>query len=113
MKKRPAFLRGAPMLVDWLLVENERVLCLEQRVDEQPARFGPHRLHCCPGRSVGADEGMRVRLGVAFALILGVEEPLPVLQILNPSLAELAIERDGAHAEFLCDLIGGVGAAAH
>lgn len=49
-------------------------------------------------------------LGVAFVLILGVEEPLSVLLVLHAELLELAVEGLRSPAELLGYLCGGVGA---
>ena len=48
--------------------------------------------------------------GVAFVLVLGVEEPLAVLLVLHAHFVEFAVEGFCAPAELFCDLGDGVGA---
>ena len=64
---------------------------LKECMDELTAAFGPHgELRgvggaCCS--CVDAGDG----LGVAFVLVLGIEQPLPVLLVLHAFLVELAV----------------------
>ena len=73
------------------------------------AGFGPHGLlrgvDFAGGACVGTGDGA----GVAFILILGIEEPLAALLVLHAFFVEFAVEGFCAPAELLCDLGRGVG----
>ena len=79
-------------------------------MDEQAALLGPHRMHGRAGFPAAALPAVRMGPCISFLLIACSEQPGSALAELDAQSLQPQIQLPTAHAQFLGDLRGRVGA---